>query len=246
MISGRTVSVDWAISTRVNTLFIPACQVVGTLRIRETFILPASLIWVSFVAWPALASCSVVSDTTFSVQATLFKCARVQTFSIVTGFYDGAFIIRLAASCVEDEKKDKLLFCSHPIKNHNKLTFFTNLMGVSNKSRSTDAYGAMVLDLTLCPNPTGQCKAWVFTFLIYACKMRRAVRVNQAFWLRSWKGKFHASKESLDLMCCNLWLVELKTLLCLIYSEHSLYPFLVGLLSDSSQFIACRIVLFDC
>ena len=215
MISGRAVSVDGAISTRVNTLFIPACQVVGTLGIGETFILPASLIWVSFVAWPALASCSVVSDTTFSVQATLFKCARVQTFSIVTGFYDGAFVIRLAASCVEN-KKEKLLFCSHPIKNHNKLTFFTNLMGVSNKSRSTDAYGAMVLDLTLCPNPTGQCKAWVFTFLIYACKMRRAVRVNQAFWLKSWKGKCHASKESLDLMCCNLWLVELKSLLCLI------------------------------
>ena len=115
MISGRAVSVDGAISTRVNTLFIPACQVVGTLRIRETFILPASLIWVSFVAWPALASCSVVSDTTFSVQATLFKCARVQTFSIVTGFYDGAFVIRLAASCVEN-KKQKLLFCSHPKK----------------------------------------------------------------------------------------------------------------------------------
>ena len=115
-------------------------------------------------------------------------------------------------------KKEELLFCSHPIKNHNKLTFFTNLMGVSNKSRSTDAYGAMVLDLTLCPNPTGQCKAWVLTFLIYACKMRRAVRVNQAFWLRSWKGKFHASKESLDLMCCKLWSG------CV---EHSTVPYLL-------------------
>ena len=78
-------------------------------------------------------------------------------------------------------------------------------MGVSNKTWSTDAYGTMVFDLTVCPNSTGQCKAWVFTFLVYACKMRGAVRVNQAFWLRSWKGKFHASKESLNLIATHLW-----------------------------------------
>jgi hypothetical protein len=34
--------------------------------------------------------------------------------------------------------------------------------------------------------------------------MRRTVGINQALWLRSWKGEYHASKESLNLMCLTL------------------------------------------
>ena len=84
-------------------------------------------------------------------------------------------------------------------------------MGVSNKTWSTDAYGTVVFHLTLCSYATGQCKAWIFTFLVYACKMRRTVGVNQALWLRSWKGKYHASKESLNLMC---WTLTVPNRLC--------------------------------
>ena len=110
VVSGCAVSIDWAVFTRVNTFFIPTCQIVGTFWIWEAFILPASLIWVSLVAWPALACCFVVPNTAFSIQATLFKSARVQAFSIVAGFYDGAFIIRLAAGCVKGERGKKLGF----------------------------------------------------------------------------------------------------------------------------------------
>ena len=107
MISGCAVGIDWAVFTGVNTFFIPACQVVSTLWIWEAFILPASLIGISLVAWSTLASCLVVPDTAFSIQATLFKSARVQAFSVVTGLYNWALIIRLAASCVKIGK-DKL------------------------------------------------------------------------------------------------------------------------------------------
>jgi hypothetical protein len=149
--------------------------------------LPASFIWVAFVAWLALASCFVVPDTTFSIQATIFKSARVQAFSVVAGFYDGTLIIRLAASCVEKKRKRgllKVLLRSQLLKSI-FLTFFTYFMGVSNKTWSTDAYGTVVFHLTLCSYATGQCKAWIFTLFVYACKMRRTVGINQALWLRS-------------------------------------------------------------
>ena len=147
--------------------------------------MPASFIGVAFVAWLALAGCFVVPDTTFSIQATIFKSARVQAFSVVASFYDGTLIIRLAAGCIEKRKRGllKVLLRSQLLKSI-FLTFFTYFMGVSNKTWSTDAYGTVVFHLTLCSYATGQCKAWIFTFLVYACKMRRTVGVNQTFWLR--------------------------------------------------------------
>ena len=63
-------------------------------------------------------------------------------------------------------------------------------MGVANESRSAHANCSVVFNLAVGPNPAGQRKAWVFTFLINACKMRSTVRVNQTFRLWSWKVNF--------------------------------------------------------
>ena len=70
-------------------------------------------------------------------------------------------------------------------KSHLLLTFFADLMGVANESRSAHANCSVVFNLAVGPNPAGQRKAWVFTFLINACKMRSTVRVNQTFRLWS-------------------------------------------------------------
>ena len=123
-------------------------------------------------------------------------------------------------------------------------------MGVSNKTWSTDAYGTMVFDLTVCPNSTGQCKAWVFTFLVYACKMRGAVRVNQAFWLRSWKEKFHASQESLNLISSHLsttnfdggWTMDIFTPTFVIDISHFLWHFFPF---NHHMYLVCGRPLYD-
>ena len=61
---------------------------------------------------------------------------------------------------------------------------FTNFVGVSNKPRPADTNCSVPFDLAVSLDSTRQSKAWVFTLFIYACKMRRTVRVNQTFWLR--------------------------------------------------------------
>ena len=51
----------------------------------------------------------------------------------------------------------------------------------------------MIFGLTLSINSTSACLTRIFTFFLYTCKVKRALGIRPAFWLRCWKN-YHACR----------------------------------------------------
>lgn len=97
VIASTAISIGSTI-TWINTLLIPAGQVVRTVRIDQALVGSTMSIGVSFMVWQTVAVGSVVLWFAYCIDTTGFVKARILTLSLDAGLVQRTFIVTLAAS----------------------------------------------------------------------------------------------------------------------------------------------------